>query len=301
MPNLKEIRRLSRPRETLKGYLQALHRVVGEDRDILLYATDFIHPAPGMPPEFLVINNEDTQHFMTAISEMKGGNRAKRNRKLDLILHSPGGSAEAAEQIVNYLRAKYSRIRVIVPQNAMSAATMIACAADEIVMGAHSALGPTDPQIISRGHVIAAQSIINEFDYAQKTEGAALEIMKTRIAVWAPGLIDACRKEIALSETVVSDWLHRHMKLGKDKAKAAANKLADANKNLTHGRPLNIDKLASWGLKVRGLEKSQKLQEAVLSVFHAAIVVFENEGAMKLVVNHSGAGVFQEPVIDGAD
>ena len=52
-----------------------------------------------------------------------------RNDKLDLIIHSPGGSVEAAEQIVNYLRAKYAHIRAIIPHSAMSAATMIACAA----------------------------------------------------------------------------------------------------------------------------------------------------------------------------
>ena len=44
---------------------------------------------------------------------------------LDLILHSPGGSPEAAEAIVSYLRSRFSHIRVIVPQLAMSAATMI--------------------------------------------------------------------------------------------------------------------------------------------------------------------------------
>ena len=64
---------------------------------------------------------------------------------VDLILHSPAGSPEAAEAIVSYLRSRFTHIRVVVPQLAMFAATMIACAADEIVMGKHSFLGPTDP------------------------------------------------------------------------------------------------------------------------------------------------------------
>jgi ClpP class serine protease len=54
-----------------------------------------------------------------------------KNSNLDIIIHSPGGSLEAAEQIVNYLRAKQGHIRAIIPQNAMSAATMIACACKE--------------------------------------------------------------------------------------------------------------------------------------------------------------------------
>ena len=296
MPNLQEIRRLSHPVEGLKKYLRELHRVVGAGRDIILYTTDFTNPEPEIPQEFLSIQDEDVGHFMTAISEMRGGNRrAKGKRKLDLILHSPGGSGEAAEQIVNYLRAKYSHIRVIVPQNAMSAATMMACAANEIVMGRHSALGPTDPQIFFRGRMIAAQSVINEFDYAREAEGPALEIMKTRISVWPPGLIDECLNEIALSKSVVFDWLHGHMKLSKKKAEEAAKRLANADENLTHGRPLGIGKLKSWGLKVKPLESNQRLQDAVLSVFHAATVVFEKDDAVKLVVNHSGAGVFRRP------
>jgi len=95
-----------------------------------------------------------------------------KNDKLDPILHSPGGSLEATEQIVNYLREKYAHIRVIIPQNAMSAATMIACAADVIVMGKHSAIGPIGPQITiptETGHFTApAQSILDEFELAKK-------------------------------------------------------------------------------------------------------------------------------------
>ena len=90
---------------------------------------------------------------------------------LDLILHSPGGSPEAAEAIVSYLRSRFTNIRVIVPQLAMSAATMIACAANEIVLGKHSSLGPTDPQILiptSLGiRAVPAQAVLDQFDRAQ--------------------------------------------------------------------------------------------------------------------------------------
>ncbi len=64
---------------------------------------------------------------------------ALEGETLDLILHSPGGSPEAAEAIVSYLRSRFSSIRVIVPQLAMSAATMIACAADQIVLNGTAA------------------------------------------------------------------------------------------------------------------------------------------------------------------
>ena len=293
MPNRQEIRRLAEkhsPFGVLGECLRKLHCVTG--RRIILYAANFITPAVAVPGESVIINGEDIQHLMTAISEMKKGG-AREAHKLDLILHSPGGSLAAAEQIVNYLRAKYSHIRVIVPQNAMSAATMIACAADEIVMGRHSALGPTDPQMIFGGHQFPAQSVLNEFRLAQESDGIALAILTQKIKEWPPGLIDECAKVVELSKTVVADWLHCYMKLSRKAAENAAQKLADTGENFIHDRPFNIDKLQSWGLKIKPLESNQQLQDAVLSVFHAATAVFEMGGAFKVVVNHSGIGVFQ--------
>lgn len=68
------------------------------------------------------------------------------SKGLDLVLHTPGDSPAAAEAIVNCLRAKFGNdIRVIVPQLAMSAGTMIACSAKQIIMGKQSSLGPIDP------------------------------------------------------------------------------------------------------------------------------------------------------------
>ena len=110
------------------------------------------------------INDEDMQAFMEVSYGLESDG-------LDLILHSPGGSPEAAEAIV-YLRSRFTNIPVIVPQLAMSAATMIACAANEIVLGKHSSLGPTDPQILiptSLGiRAVPAQAVLDQFDRAQR-------------------------------------------------------------------------------------------------------------------------------------
>jgi len=122
-----------------RRYLQLLQKKTGFDT--IIYATAFTSSRIGqIPPYLLQITGEDMQGFMAALHGLTGD-------RLDLILHSSGGSLEAAEQVVQYLRAKYNYIRAIIPQNAMSAATMIACACDEIVMGKQSAIGPIDPQI----------------------------------------------------------------------------------------------------------------------------------------------------------
>src|SRR5215471_13862037 len=118
-----------------RKYLVSLH--AHTRRNTILYATKWTQPGMS-PPELTSIAEEDVQGLMEVIHGIQG-------EELDLMLHSPGGSPEAAEAFVSYLRSKFSHIRIIVPHLAMSAATMIACSANSIVMGKHSFLGPIDP------------------------------------------------------------------------------------------------------------------------------------------------------------
>src|ERR1700721_1971387 len=66
---------------------------------------------------------------------------------LDLVLHTPGGLVLAALQIARAVRDHKAKVTVFVPHYAMSGGTLIALAADEIVMCSHSVLGPVDPQL----------------------------------------------------------------------------------------------------------------------------------------------------------
>jgi len=66
---------------------------------------------------------------------------------IDIILHTPGGLVLASEQIARALRDHPGRVTVFVPHYAMSGGTLIALAADEIVMDPHAVLGPVDPQL----------------------------------------------------------------------------------------------------------------------------------------------------------
>jgi ClpP class serine protease len=69
------------------------------------------------------------------------------NVPIDLILHTPGGLVLASEQIANALSRHTARVTVLVPHYAMSGGTLIALAADEIVMDENAVLGPVDPQV----------------------------------------------------------------------------------------------------------------------------------------------------------
>ena len=179
-----------------RRYLKELSDYTG--RDTILYCTAYSTPqATGAPSSALSVTQEDLQGFMTAIHGLN-------NDKLDLIIHSPGGSVEASEQIINYLRSKYSHIRAIIPQSAMSAATMLSCACNEIVMAKHSAIGPIDPQLTfpmanSTSFTAPAHSLLSEFDKAKKEIMADARIAPLwipKLTNWPAGILDICEKTI---------------------------------------------------------------------------------------------------------
>ncbi len=66
---------------------------------------------------------------------------------IDLVLHTPGGLVLAALQIARAVREHRGKVTAFVPHYAMSGGTLIALAADEIVMDKHAVLGPVDPQL----------------------------------------------------------------------------------------------------------------------------------------------------------
>uniref|UniRef100_UPI003222108E SDH family Clp fold serine proteinase n=1 Tax=Acetoanaerobium noterae TaxID=745369 RepID=UPI003222108E len=135
-----------------RSYLKKLNVITG--RNVIAYYSGWLQK-PGTNNSSIL--DDDKNGFMTVIHNMD------RNKGLDLILHTPGGDTAATESIVDYLRRMFNTdIRVIVPQLAMSAGTMIACASKEIIMGKQSSLGPIDPQF----NGIPAHGVIEEFEKA---------------------------------------------------------------------------------------------------------------------------------------
>jgi len=217
---------------------------------------------------------------------------------LDLILHSPGGSAEATEALVSYMRSKFVNVRVFIPHAAMSAATMLACSADRIVMGKHSFLGPIDPQFIldtALGRqAVPAQAILDQFMAARqqcqdpKLLGAWVPILPQ----YGPALLIQSTHALALSKELVSKWLAQYMfKQEKDPlqiAQTVANSLADHTAFKSHARHINRNQARLLGLIVDDLEADKKLQDLVLSVFHAAYHTFNATPVTKIIENHFG-------------
>lgn len=232
------------------------------------------------------INDLDIQGFMGAV------NGLDCSKGLDLILHTPGGSPTAAESIVYYLRSKFSDIRVIVPQMAMSAGTMIACAADSIVMGFHSSLGPVDPQI----NGIPAYNIINEFEQARKEladDPKNISYWKLLLDKYRPAMVKLAYDSIKLSDELLKKWLSDYMfsDLGEKKKlsviKKISSKLNENDNSKTHGRHFNIDFCKEIGLNVERLEDDNNLQDIVLSLHHSNMLTLSSAAAVKIIENHN--------------
>ncbi len=271
-----------------RGYLADLFSHTG--RNVILYATRFT--SQDAPPALLSIVDDDMTGLMTVIHGLKG-------RKLDLILHSPGGSLEAAESFMEYLRSKFTSIRVIVPQLALSAATIMACGADTVLMGKHSFLGPIDPQILintrwAGASYVPAQAILEQFDKAVREcqDPKRLAAWVPMLEQYGPHLLVFCENATALSRTVVAKWLKKWMFKGDPDRSQKANKIADwlsdHREFRSHGRHIPRWELRKKGFRAEPLEQDKKLQDLVLSVFHMCTHTFGGTGAAKIIENHAG-------------
>ncbi len=186
----------------------------------------------------------------------------------------------------------------------MSAATMLACSANSIVMGKHSSIGPIAPQLILQTQlgrqIVPAQAILDQFELAKdecqdpKKLGSWLPIL----GQYGPALLLQCQNAIDLSNQLVSEWLESFMFSGeKDadkKSTQIAKYLSDHKKFKTHGRHIGRDKAKEIGLIIEDLEQDQQLQDLVLSVFHATTHTFGGTGPIKIIENHLGRAFIKQ-------
>lgn len=277
-----------------RQYLEQLYQLT--DRNVIVYYSGWLQKGDLIRQSVtgFEVNDADKNGFMTTIHKMD------RSKGLDLLLHTPGGETAATESLVDYLRSMFNtNIRAIVPQIALSAGTMIACACKEIVMGKQSSLGPIDPLL----NGLPAHAVIEEF----KTAAAEVKRDPSRAPLWQvimsnykPTLIGECDKAIKWSEQMVKDWLMSGMFAGDPKAKSKAETvvagLGSHVLTLSHDRHISMAHAQRLGLKVTALESDQALQEAVLAVHHACIHTLTSTGAIKIIENHLGLGFITSAV-----
>ncbi len=256
-----------------------------DDRNVILYASGFLQK-PAAPAMFLQISPEDINGLMSVMRGMDWG------KHLTLVLHTPGGLTNATETIVEYLLQKFTKIEVIVPTFAMSGGTMIALAADKIVMGRQSQLGPIDAQMPVAGRSVSARAIVQQFE-----EARSQILQDVRLAaVWAavlqslgPALLVEAKNALDYGEQMVAKWLRERMFNGDTtKANAVAAYFNRAEQHRSHGRRIDREEARSQGLNIEDLEADAELQEIVLTIYHLATLTFEKSPAVKFIWSDNG-------------
>lgn len=157
------------------------------------------------------------------------------DKPIDLILHTPGGLVIASEQIAEALVSHEGKVTVFVPHYALSGGTLVALAADEIVMGSHAVLGRIDPQILG----LPASSI-------QKVmERKNIERIDDKTII----LADTAEKSLNQIKNFIFELLSKN-----EYSQELISKIIEelTSGKYTHDHPLTLNKAESTGLRVSG-------------------------------------------------
>jgi len=203
-----------------------------------------------------MIGRDDTVFLIDLLHNIKIGS------DLDFMLHTPGGDIDAAEKLITIVRTRVGsgRLRVIVPDFAKSAGTLMALGADEIVMSDTSELGPIDPQItLNDGHGNLIQHSVQSYLDAYDTHAAALQKDPNNIAarIMLGKLDPATLKVFEAVRDRARTFAETQLKRGMCAAgtyTAVAAQLIDTKKWLSHGQMIGWQDATGIGLCVRHLD-----------------------------------------------
>lgn len=181
-------------------------------------------------PIYQYIDIEDAEEILRGI-------RTAGDRPIDLILHTPGGQLLPSIQIARALKGHTGKTRVLVPHYSMSGGTIIALAADEIIMDKDASLGPIDPQVgdMIRG-VFPAPSWLHVAD-KKGLEADDTTLLISDVSRKAMEFMRKIVKEL-LSDTITDD----------EKLAILINKLVGGE--MIHSQPISAEEAGEFGLPV---------------------------------------------------
>lgn len=226
--------------------------------------------------------------------------------KIDFYIETPGGSGEAAEEIVEFLHRQFNNVSFVVSGEAKSAGTLIVLSGDDIYMTESGSLGPIDAQIqIGRGRISA-------YDYKEWVEEKYDEAEKKKelnpfdavmIAQISPGELKGVYNSLEYAGDLVKKWLPKYKYKNwkktetrgldvtpKMKIKAADNvveELWNHRKWRSHGRSIKIDDLTNIGLKIKRIDDNKKLCDIVYRIQTILRLIFDSSTAYKLFATES--------------
>lgn len=273
--------------EERKRQLSRISQLRG-GRAILTFACAITKKAP------IGIDYDDRVPIFDQLSNLKGD-------KLDVILETPGGSAEIVEDIVKGMRNRFSEVAIIVPGYAKSAGTIMVMAGDEIFMEPTSALGPIDAQVVQDGKRFSAHAFLEGLEKIKQEIEEQGHLNRAYVPILqniSPGEIQTCENALSFAKTLVTEWLSKykfkfwetHSSTGKpvtnNQKKKRANEIAEILCNhglwLSHGRSITLKDLLKMRLKVTDYSKDPKLFDAIRRYYILLKISFDNTNIFKI-------------------
>ena len=216
---------------------------------LLIYAVDFEKGRQGLAID-LIMNDYHIIHEM--LRKVKSG-------KIDLYIETPGGSGEAAEEIVNLLHSKFDSVDFVIAGEAKSAGTLMAMSADEIYMTDSGSLGPIDAQVKIGRSVVSAFDYVNWIEEKRKMSEGGVPINAidaAMIAQISPGEYMGVFHAQQFAVDKLKEWLPKYKfkhwketetqkrkvtdKMKMERAEEIANKMIDHSAWRTHGKSLKM-------------------------------------------------------------
>ncbi len=258
------------------------------NRDILVMASDLTKNVNNS------IEYSDILPFQDQLSNLSG-------KEIDIILETPGGFAEVVEDLVRLIRTKYEKVGVIIPGYSKSAGTIFAMAADEILMGKFSALGPIDAQMVSNGKRYSADAFLDGLEKIKNEVIATGRLNPAMIPILqniSPGEIQHCENAQNFSKTLVKQWLATYkfkywdthkssgVKVTKEekesRAEEIASKLCKHSDWLTHARSIKIDDFKNMKLLITDYSQNTELEDTITKYYTLLRMTFETTNIYKI-------------------
>lgn len=258
-------------------------------RKLITYCAMFANPGG-------IISNEDAE----SIESMLRSCDLSKFQGLDLMVHSPGGMPEAAGDIIRVCRTYSQSFRVIIPNMAMSAGTLLAMGSDVILMSATSKLGPIDPQMVYQtkegAFMRAAQSFIQAFG-SLVTEAnslaasgqsitAHLHLLTKQDPSWIIECVRARNATVKLATRVLKAGMLKH-KTDAEIAKVAADFLAKGDEE-SHGRRITPEEAQAMGLNVEVVARDCALWKDIWELYVRTDNYTKSKGLAKYMVSEAG-------------
>lgn len=237
-------------------------------------------------------------------------------KDIDILLVSPGGSAQQVSKFVDRLRSRFDSVHFILPNIAMSAATIFALSGDEIIMDSRAYIGPIDPQVMNKeGQYVPAQSILTLLDsiksrgdklikQGQNPPWTDLQILRQIDGKEIGNAINASNYSIELAENYLSNYKFRSWENHANGARvtddekiaaahAIAEKLCDHSQWKTHSR--GITRELAWEackIKIISAESIPGLERAIRRFWALIYWIFENTTIYKMFLAEN-YGIFR--------